>query len=251
MLPEYSPEDTVRAAAAAGFSAAGIWYDRDTWSASRGADVESALRDTGLVALDFEVVWLQPGEPDDLHDAAVATALELGARNLLSISSEPDVAVTQRRFERLCRRAEGGDLRIVLEFMGFTEVKSLREALRVVEGVGHPAGGVLVDSLHLQRTGGRPDDLATIERHLLPYLQLCDATLEPPASGPEQLLDEALWLRALPGEGELPLAEVLDSVDPEVPVSFEVRSRALAERFPGDPVARARAVFDAAATLPL
>ena len=51
----------------------------------------------------------------------------------------------------------------------------------------------------------------------------------------------------LPGDGGLPLAETLAEV-PDVPLSFELRSRALLTAYP-DPVERARAVLTAARRL--
>jgi hypothetical protein len=56
VVQEFSPEDVVRAAAQAGFNAVGIWCDSDTWSTQRTRDVVSALLDTGLCALDLEVL---------------------------------------------------------------------------------------------------------------------------------------------------------------------------------------------------
>ena len=81
----------------------------------------------------------------------------------------------------------------------------------------------------------------------MPYLQLADAAAARPRMTREQLREEALHGRILPGAGVLPLAEVLDAV-PDVPISMELRSRALMTAHP-DPVARARAVL--AATMPL
>lgn len=245
VMPEFSPEATIYAAAQAGFTAAGIWCDLPSWDRRRGNDVARALADTGLCALDVEVVWFQPGEGASTHDAMVEIALELGARNLLCVSSEPDIATTKRRFEHLCRRAERGDLRVVLEFLAITQIRTLQQALDVVRDVAHPAGGILVDTLHLQRTGSTAHDLRDIDRHLMPYLQLCDATAALTDDSPEGLLEDALYLRRLPGEGELPLRDILAQVDSRLPLSMEIRSRELMQRFADDAVGRARAVFDA------
>jgi sugar phosphate isomerase/epimerase len=245
VLPEFSPEETVYAAAQAGFNAVGIWCDLAAWTEQRSDAVARALAETGLCALDLEVAWFMPGEDASAHDAMVDIALELGARNLLCVSSEPDVARTRKRFAHLCRRAEGSELRVVLEFLAITEIRTLQQALDVVRDVGHPAGGILVDTLHLLRTGGAPRDLRGIDPALLPYLQLCDASAALADTSPDGVLDDALYLRRLPGEGELPLREILDAVDSRLPLSVEVRSRALMQEYAGDAVGRASAVFSA------
>jgi len=197
VLPEFSPEESIYAAAEAGFTAAGIWCDLSSWDRRRGARVTRALAETGLCALDLEVVWFKPGEDAGAHEAMVEIALELGARNVLCVSSEPDITCTKRRFEHLCRRAERGDLRVVLEFLAITEIRTLQQALEVVHDVCHPAGGILVDTLHLQRTGGAPRDLRDIDRGLMPYLQLCDASAALADASPEGVLEDAL--HQLPG----------------------------------------------------
>jgi sugar phosphate isomerase/epimerase len=243
VVQEFPPEEVVYGAAEAGFNAVGIWYDRDTWSAKRSAAVSQALADTGLCALDLEVLWMAPGESLDHHDQLVDAALDVGARNVLCVSTEPEADQTKKRFEHICRRAEDSGLRIVLEFLPFTEIKSLAEAVAVVSDVAHPAGGILVDTLHLQRTGSTPRDLAAIDPHLMPYIQLCDARPEPEDPSLEGLLEDALYLRQLPGEGGLPLLAVLEQLDPLLPLSLEVRSRALMEQYPTNPAERAAAVY--------
>ncbi|MEH6589060.1 MAG: TIM barrel protein [Halioglobus sp.] len=245
VVQEFSPEIVVYAAAEAGFNAVGIWYDPDSWNDKRSVAVAQALKETGLCALDMEVLWMRPGESLDHHDQLVDAARELGARNLLCVSTEPETAQTKRRFEHICRRAEGSSLRIVLEFLPFMEIKSLAGALEVVSEVAHPAGGILVDTLHLQRTGSTPQDLTAIDPHLMPYIQLCDARGEPEDPSIEGLLEDALYLRLLPGEGGLPLLAVLEQLDPLLPLSLEVRSRALMEQYPTSPVDRAVAVYQA------
>jgi sugar phosphate isomerase/epimerase len=242
VVQEFPPEQVVHAAAQAGFNATGIWCDLHSWTPQRTAAVRTALTETGLCALDLEVLWLQPGEELDSHDRMIDIALDIGARNVLCISTEPDIERTKARLAHLCQRVNGSDLRLVLEFLAFTEVRSLQAALAIVADVAHPAAGILVDSLHLQRTGATPGDLRAIDPALLPYLQLCDARAEASDNSPEGLLEEALYQRSLPGQGELPLRDTLAVVDPLLPLSLEIRSRQLIEQYPHDPLSRARAV---------
>ncbi len=245
VVQEFAPEDVVYAAADAGFNAAGIWCDLTSWNSQRSARVSKALADTGLCALDLEVVWLKPGESIDAHNAMIEIALDLDVRNILCVSSESDIARTKKRFEHLCKKAEGGNLRVVLEFLAFTEIKSLRQSLEVVQDVAHPAGGILVDALHLQRTGASVQDLRAVDPALMPYIQLCDADAQPQDSSFEGLLEDALYLRQLPGDGDLPLNDLLAQLDPQLPLSLEVRSRKLLQEYPHDPRARASLVFAA------
>jgi sugar phosphate isomerase/epimerase len=122
-------------------------------------------------------------------------------------------------------------------------VRTLPEALAIVMAADRPNGGILVDALHLARSGGQPDDLADVPPALLPYLQLADA----PTDAPDDLYEEAVHGRLLPGDGQLPLAALLAAV-PGVPVSLELRSRALRDAY--EPQRRAEVVLAAFAGLP-
>ena len=58
------------------------------------------------------------------------------------------------------------------------------------------------------------------------------------------MLEEALHGRVNPGDGGLPLAELLRQLSPTIPLSLEVRSRSVRDAFP-DAVERARNVHSA------
>jgi sugar phosphate isomerase/epimerase len=240
-LPEAKPEEMLSAAAAADFDACGIWVQPERWDRGTTRAVRERLADTGMRVLDVEVLALTPDVPDDRLDRIVAIGAELGARYALAIATEPDPARTSDRFARLCESAAPGGIRVCLEFMRFTSVRTLTDALAVVRAAGHPAGAVLVDMLHLIRSGGDPDDLSSIDPALLPYTQICDAPLWPPNEELGTLIDEALNGRLLPGEGGLPVAEILAGLPADCSVSCEILSSALRERHP-DPTARAKAV---------
>jgi sugar phosphate isomerase/epimerase len=235
VVQEFAPEDVVYAAAKAGFNAVGIWCELDSWTDERTDKVKTALADAGITALDIEVVWFQPGEPIDTHDRIVHIAEAIGAKNILCVSSETDIEQTKKRFRHLCQLVEGSDMRVVLEFLAITEVNTLAKALEVLKDVAHPAGGILVDTLHLKRTGSTVESLSVLAQQqpaLLPYLQLCDGSATLKDDSYDGVLEDALYLRNLLGEGELPLKEILQCFDAKLPLSLEIRSRYLIESYP-------------------
>jgi sugar phosphate isomerase/epimerase len=243
VLPEFPPDEIVNAAGVAGFPASGIWFDPETWTDATTERVRAALAAHRLVPLDIEVIWIRPGRAiADYAPRLIAAGGELGARNVLIVSVNPVLADTQHQFGELCELAAKAGMRAVLEFLMIGETKSLPQALEVVRGVGHPAGGVLIDALHLQRSGGRPEDLASVDPALLPYAQLCDAPADLAEHTYQSWLTDAVDGRSAPGEGELPLARLLDALPAHTPLSLEVRSRRYREQYV-DPVARAGAVL--------
>jgi len=235
VVQEFAPDDAIYAAANAGFNAAGIWCDLNTWSDELTDKVKTALTETGITALDIEVVWFKPGEPLDTHDRFIDIAKAVGAKNILCVSSETDINETKNKFKHLCQLSEGSGIRIALEFLAITEIDSLEKALEVVRDVDHPSGGLLIDTLHLQRTGSSVAELAKLAEqspHLLPYLQFCDASATLADSSFEGILEDALYLRKLLGEGELPLRDLLKSIDSQLPISLEIRARELIDAYP-------------------
>ena len=254
VVQEFPADQVVYAAARAGFNAVGIWCDLETWTDGQTDRVSKALSETGITALDIEVVWFQPGEPIDTHNRFADIAKAIGAKNILCVSSETDIGETKKRFKHLCQLTEGSDIRVVLEFLAITEINSLARALEVVNDTAHPAGGVLIDSLHLQRTGScvqelvelaqpNPESPTLSKAKLFPYLQLCDASEILEDQSYEGILEDAVFLRKLLGEGQLPIADILKTVDASMPISLEIRSRALTEQYP-NLQDRANAVFE-------
>jgi sugar phosphate isomerase/epimerase len=243
-LPEATPAEMVSAAAAAGLDAVGLWIEPERWDPSTTRSVRQRLADTGLRVLDVEVLVLGPDAPDAALDRIVEIGAELGARYAIAIGMDPDLARTAERFGRLCERAAAGGMRLALEFMRFTAVHTLADALEIVRAAGHPAGSVLIDMLHLVRSGGGPEDLLGIDPDLLPYAQICDAPASSPGEEVGLLLNEALNGRLFPGDGALPIEEILARLPAGCPLSCEILSSDLHQRFP-EPAARARAVADA------
>ncbi len=245
VLPEFAPDAIVAAAADAGYRATGIWCDTETWTEATTRAVATQLRDGSLQALDIEVIWIRAGR--EMSDAArrlIDIGGELGAHNVLIVSANPNLADTKRQFSALCDRAAAAGMRAVLEFLMIAEVKTLAQALDIVADVGHPAGGVLIDALHLARCGGSPADVAPLDPSLLPYAQLCDGPASLARTDYEGFLTDAVDGRCAAGEGELPLRELLAVLPSKVPLSLEVRSKRYRERYP-NAAERARAVLAA------
>ena len=240
VLPEHTAETLIHAAAASGWDAVGIMIDPDLWTDGRAKDVRRRIEDKGLGLVDTEVIWLRPGPMNPAHLRTLDIAAILGSPNFLVVSSDPDVDATTEKFAALCDHAAPSGMNVSLEFFGFTSVRCLADARRIVEGANRPNGRILVDNLHFARSGGTPEELAAAPQGLFSYTQLCDATVDGPhIDDSKPLLEEAIDGRLIPGEGGLPLAEIMKIWRPDLPLSVELRSKPLRDAFP-DPTERAR-----------
>lgn len=241
IMPEATPAQLIECAAASGFDFGGMWVERETWTPATTRAIRAAARDAGVILLDCEVAWIMPGPPDPWLTELVDIAAELGARNLLCVSSDPDMAATTAKFQTLVDAAKGSGVRVNLEFGIFTEVKTIHMARAVLEAVEGEAKALLVDTLHWARSGGTAEDLAAIPREWLSYCQPCDA----PAQGPDvtdfdDIIDDAINRRMPLSQGGLPLAAMVDALPDHLPMAIEERSSALRGAYP-DLVERARA----------
>lgn len=245
VLPEFTPEQTAAAAIDGGWPAVGIWVDPATWTDATAAEVRARTADAGVIVLDVEVVWLKPGADDPDHFRIIDAGAAIGACNVLMVSSDPDHGAAAAKFARLAAHAAERDMRVSLEFALFTEVRSIAAACAILDQTGRADAGLLIDPLHLARTGGTPEEVGSVDAGHFAYAQFCDA----PAHGPglphvEAIVHEALDLRLDIGKGALPLGPLLKALPAGLPLSIELRSKALRDGYP-DPADRGRALLDA------
>ncbi len=232
IMPEATPVQLVETAAAAGFDYGGMWIEPADWTDAITRDVKAALAASGLPLLDVEVVWIKPGPLDPDHLRIVDIGRELGARNVLCVSSDPDSGATRDKLAALIAHA-GGDIGVNLEFGLFTEVKTIGAASAILREIDAPQVGLLVDALHWMRSGGTVADVAALPREWLSYCQFCDAPLvgADPAD-PQAIITEAIDGRVALGQGGLDLAGLLNALPDGLPIGIEERSKALRDGFP-------------------
>jgi sugar phosphate isomerase/epimerase len=195
----------------------------------RDPSLQRAIRErlaaTGLSLFGATGFFLMPdiGLPEP--EPALDCAARLGARSFLAVGYEPDEDRLVESVGRLCDAAARFGLEIALEFQPYGSVKRLSDAARILDRAARPNGTILVDALHLARSGGAPSDVAKIPRARIGYLQLCDAPLKSPPS--QGLRQESRHGRLLPGTGELPLFELLDALPRDVEIDVECPGPAL------------------------
>lgn len=180
----------------------------------------SRLGDRGTTVLDVETVWIGP----DIDIAALHPVFEvarrLGCRNLVTMGNDGDEARLTENFGRLCEAAAQFGLDVGMEFAAYSKVPTIQAAQRLVAAADQANGKVLIDALHLARSGGTPQQLAGLDPARLAYCQICDAR-GPRPTDVAALLAEARGGRLPPGEGELPLAALLDALPAGLPIGVE------------------------------
>jgi sugar phosphate isomerase/epimerase len=247
-------QERLTAARAAGWAGIGMAAFDYLHLLDQGEHRES-LRDTvaaaGLTVTEIEFLPVDlrraEGEPSDVERVLFDMADVFGSSQLnvglVGSLDSGDEARAARALRSIGQAAAEKGMRVAFEFMPFGAVKSIESALRLVEAAGCDNVGVLVDAYHFFRGGSRLESLDGVPASLIAGLQLDDV----PAQAPDDLLTETRQHRRLPGDGELPLEDLVRAVDrtgADVPVGVELLSTDLQQL----PVAEAATTVFAATT---
>jgi sugar phosphate isomerase/epimerase len=141
--------------------------------------IKRRLLETGVRVLDVEAIWLTAESDVATLEPALNTAVELGAGHVIVVGNDPDRGRLAGNLSRLCAAASLRGVRVMLEFIPYSHIRSLAQAVALLADVGPANAGVLVDALHLSRSGGSPADLAQYDPALFSYMHLCDAPAIP------------------------------------------------------------------------
>lgn len=217
-------------AAEAGFAAIGLrlhpafpgapFYEIPSGSALM-RDMRRRLADTGLRVHDIEFVTLIAGFDVTALTGMLDSAAELGAARISVCGDGGDRDGVVEALVSLCDAAAERSLAVDLEIMPWRSVGTLDAALDVLARADRPNAGLLVDALHLSRSGASPADLARCDPRLIRHVQLCDAVATRPDTD-EELIREARGGRLLPGAGALPLLDLLAAAPDEASLSVEI-----------------------------
>jgi sugar phosphate isomerase/epimerase len=115
---------------------------------------------------------------------------------------------------------------LVLEFVPDSGIRTIHEAQAIAAACGEPNCKILLDTWHLARGGHGAADVRALPAGAIGAFQLSDR-IEPAPGTPYVPMTG----RLLPGEGELPLGEIVAAAlanSPGVPIEIEVFSEELA-----------------------
>ncbi len=189
-------------------------------------DTLARMADTGVSVLDTEFLRFEPDQPVGVPEGFLEVSARLGARQVLVMSAEPEEARMLERFGELCDQAAAYGLQVGLEFAVYTGVRTLAHAAEMIARSKRTNASVIIDALHFSRSGGLPADIAQADPALFRYAQICDAGADMPRpDDTPSLIREARTGRLLPGEGVLPLRELVAALAPGLPLAIEAPDR--------------------------
>jgi sugar phosphate isomerase/epimerase len=214
---------------------------------------DAVLRKDLLAAMDDRGVSISLGDGFLVLPGADVSALrvdldvlaELGVPRINVVSLDPDLARTLDQFAALTELAARRDIDTVVEPVPGLTIADVSSAVAAKQYVGRGEFRLLIDTMHLVRSGFGATDLAGIGADQIGYAQLNDTTLRP---GIDNYMEEAMFERMVPGEGELPLHDLVSALPGDIVLEIEVPRRSLALAGVG-PIDRLRPCVDAARRL--
>ena len=98
---------------------------------------------------------------------------ELGASYVLTTVEDDERPRAVEGFAELCALAETSGLSCALEFMVFSRARTLGDAVAIVDAAGAPNASVLIDALHLFRSGGSISEVGALAASAPGALAIC------------------------------------------------------------------------------
>lgn len=229
-LPAAAPVEFIDAAAAAGFDGIGLRLNASpglpfypvAGNPALIREIKRRIADLGLKVHDILSFYLQADTDIGRYVAPLELGAELGAKYALTIGDDPDWPRMRDNFGRLCDVAAPLGIAASIEFVPRRALANLPQTLRLMREAARPNVTLCIDPLHVTRSGATAVDLKKLDARLIPYVQLCDGILEPGEPDPEGLGRTAPERRCMPGEGVLPLSDILAAVPAGIPISVEV-----------------------------
>jgi sugar phosphate isomerase/epimerase len=181
---------------------------------------KAALSATGLKLHDIELARIADGVDVKSYAPALDIGAELGARRVISSIWTPNAAYAMDALGELCEVAGQVNLSMSLEFVTWSNLINLQEALAVVRKLKRPNLGLLIDVLHFNRSHVRLEELGVVPRSWFHFAHVCDAPKDIPSTR-EGLIYTGREARLDPGDGGIDIAAILDRM-PEIPYSLEI-----------------------------
>jgi sugar phosphate isomerase/epimerase len=245
-----APLDIIDAAAQAGYGAAGPRvsgrYPGDAWPSvdadpSAFARIREAAAEKCIRVSSISGYYLSPQVRPSHLRANVEAARAVGAPMILQGCFDADHARVAELLRDYAAAAADAGIRIALEFMPMSGLKTIEQTRTVIAASGAANVGILVDTLHLARSGATAADVAALDPASIYLTQLSDAPAQLAAGS--TLFDEAMSGRLYLGDGGLDLAAVVNALPADAELELETPVVAH-ERLP--PAQRARHAAEAA-----
>ncbi|MET0456871.1 MAG: sugar phosphate isomerase/epimerase [Mycobacterium sp.] len=221
--------EILAAAAASGFTGIGLTVGQCISALERGIgldEIGTRVAEAGLRVAELELIRLGDDGPVRHANALVEDLCDALRPDRVHVAAfEGELPRILDQFAAVCGSL--GDVPVAFEFMPYSRVQTLSQAVDLAERTGTPNAKVVLDVVHFFRSGGDPSELTARQMDWVAGVQLSDVAVRPGVP----LAREARHLRTYPGRGTLDIVGFLRGVakvaETLPPVSIEPISDAL------------------------
>lgn len=221
-ISPYTLRERAEAASKAGWSGIGLILDDLEHSVAQYSvsGVKQILDDTGMKYFELEILmdWYLDGEPraksDHFRRRVIDLGAQLGMRNL-KIGANPfdsspaDFPRMTAEFANLCEDVAAVGATVAIEFMPFSKIRSIGDALKIAQDADQPNGGLMVDHWHVARFGSPYSEVASIPARFIKGVEMDDVAAQVRGT----LLDDSTFNRQLCGEGAADCRAFVEALD--------------------------------------
>ena len=196
-------------------------------------EVQSGLRESSLSVclVDGLSGWADGGPISVQDEKTLDVAAAVGSPGVSAIQFAPgpiDISAAADGYAAVCERASERDLWVAMEFLPWSGIPDIATTTQILDQADADNGGLVLDAWHFTRSGSTLEQLETAGPRFLNF-QISDT-----ASGTgEDLFEETMHRRMLPGEGTARLIDIIETLDRfgrTYPVTIEVFNDALMEK---------------------
>lgn len=197
----------------------------------------AVLKDRGVSISLAEGCTIREGVDASDYKADLDLFAELGAERVNTVSMDPDFDRTCDQFAAMAELTSERGMRVTTELSPGLTISDLPTALAALHRIGRQDFRLLIDTMHVIRSGSSVADVASLDPQVIDYIQICDAPRTPRFAS---YFEESMFERMVPGEGELGLRELVAVLPQDRVYAVEVplRSEALAGASPHERLGR-------------
>lgn len=227
-LGDLDPFEMVRAAGEGGFKASGIRLTGhrpgDSWPFDPQSEADitrmrAVMAQAGVRLVNACTYRVTADVDPAAYGPVLAASSALRIGTLICNSFATEEAIIVSKLAAIADLAKPFGIRLALEFIPVSAVKTLEQAARIAEATGRDNVGLVIDALHLWRSGGSPVDIQAVNPLLLQSVQLCDGPLQAPVG--DALYAEMRGGRLMPGQGAFDLPGLLRTLPRDIEVEVE------------------------------
>lgn len=190
-------------------------------------ETKRALDETGIIFNDTENAVIRDNLDVREYEPALEAAAELGVKFLLSGIWSTDYNYVVEKFGELCDLAKQYDMRVSVEPVSWACMRDVATTAKMITETGRDNVGIVIDVLHFFRSRNELSVFDGLPKEWFNYTHLCDQIGIPETD--EELLHDGRSERLYPGEGEIPIKNIIGRI-PWVTRGIEVpHDRRLAE----------------------